>query len=238
MNNIKLLTRLFLNIYFTLALQFYTMSSFGFLKYFVPQDRKFFPLFDKAVTNLHECGQAIYQLVICEKSERPRWFRKIEQLEHVGDEITHEIFLELGRNFITPFDREDIHRLVTSFDDVVDFIHGSSKRMELYKIEEYDSDMIKLCELIQQSTQELKSAVLELKNMDKMRDITASLVRINSIENHADDIFDHAVAALFANEKDAIKIIMKKEILHGLETATDKSEDAANVIESIIIKMA
>lgn len=238
MNNNKLLTRLFLNIYFTLALQFYIMSSFGFLKYFVPQDRKFFPLFDKAVTNLHECGQAIYQLVICEKSERPRWFRKIEQLEHVGDEITHEIFLELGRNFITPFDREDIHRLVTSFDDVVDFIHGSAKRMELYKIEEYDSDMIKLCELIQQSTQELKSAVLELKNMDKMRDITASLVRINSIENHADDIFDHAVAALFANEKDAVKIIMKKEILHGLETATDKSEDAANVIESIIIKMA
>jgi predicted phosphate transport protein (TIGR00153 family) len=180
----------------------------------------------------------MYQLVTCEPEERHRWFRKIEQLEHVGDEITHEIFLELGRNFITPFDREDIHRLVTSFDDVVDYMHGSSKRIELYKVKEFDTDVIKLCELIQQSTQELKSAVLELKNMRKMRDITASLVRINSIENHADDIFDHAVAGLFANEKDAVKIIMQKEILHGLETATDKCEDAANVIESIIIKMA
>jgi uncharacterized protein Yka (UPF0111/DUF47 family) len=110
--------------------------------------------------------------------------------------------------------------------------------MELYKITHFDNDVVKLSELIQQSTQELKSAVLELKNMRKMRDITASLVRINSIENHADDIFDHAVAALFANEKDAVKIIMQKEILHGLETATDKCEDAANVIESIIIKMA
>jgi len=214
------------------------MTSLGFLKYFVPQDRKFFPLFDRAVTNLHECGLAIYELVTCEPEERHRWFRKIEQLEHKGDEITHETFLELGRNFITPFDREDIHRLVTSFDDVVDYIHGSSKRIELYKIDHFDTDVIKLCELIHQSTQELKTAVLELKNMRKMRDITASLVRINSIENHADDIFDHAVAGLFANEKDAVKIIMQKEILHGLETATDKCEDAANVIESIIIKMA
>ena len=214
------------------------MSSFGFLKYFVPQDRKFFPLFDKAVTNLHECGQAIYQLVICEKSERPRWFRKIEQLEHIGDEITHEIFLELGRNFITPFDREDIHRLVTSFDDVVDFIHGSAKRMELYKIEEYDSDMIKLCELIQQSTQELKSAVLELKNMDKMRDITNALVRINSIENHADDVFENALAKLFEEEKDAVQLIKIKELLSMMETATDKCEDVANVIESIVVKLA
>lgn len=214
------------------------MSSLGFLKYFVPQDRKFFPLFDKAVNNVQECGQAIYQLVTCEPEERNRWFRKIEQLEHVGDEITHETFLELGRNFITPFDREDIHRLVTSFDDVVDFIHGSSKRIELYKIDYFNNDMIKLCDLIQQSTAELRSAVLELKNMNKMRDISVSLVRINSIENHADDIFDHAVAGLFANEKDAVRIIMQKEILHGLETATDKCEDAANVIESILIKMA
>lgn len=215
-----------------------SMSSLGFLKYFVPQDRKFFPLFDKAVTNLNECGKTMYQLVTCEPEERPRFFRKIEQLEHTGDEITHEIFLELGRNFITPFDREDIHRLVTSFDDVVDYIHGSSKRMELYRITEFDTEIIKLCDLLQQSTQELMSAVLELKNMRKMRDITVSLVKINSIENHADDIFDHAVARLFAEEKDAVKIIMQKEILHGIETATDKCEDAANVIESIIIKMA
>lgn len=213
--------------------------SFGFLKYLVPQDRKFFPLFDKAAANVHEGGKAIYQLVTSTTQEdRMHYLRLIEKIEHNGDEITHEIFKELGSNFITPFDREDIHRLVTSLDDIIDFIHGSSKRIELYKLNEFDSDMIKLCELIQQSTEELRSAVLELKNMDQMRDITACLVRINSIENHADDIFDHAVARLFEHEKNAIRIIMVKEILQGLETATDKCEDAANVIESIMIKMA
>jgi predicted phosphate transport protein (TIGR00153 family) len=162
----------------------------------------------------------------------------IEKIEHQGDEITHEIFTELSRNFITPYDREDIHRLVTAIDDIIDYIHGSSKRIELYKIEKFDHDIVKLAELIEHTTDELRRAVLELKNMQKMRDITASLVRINSIENHADDIFEHAVANLFEKETNAVQIIKMKEILQSLETATDKCEDAANVIESIMIKMA
>lgn len=213
--------------------------SIPFLKYFVPQDRLFFPLFDKAATNLLEGGKAISELVkSTTEDERQKWFREIERIEHVGDEITHEIFIELGKNFITPFDREDIHRLVSSVDDVLDYIHGSSKRIELYKVHEMNHDIIKLAELIHTSTRELRSAILEMKNMKKMRDITDALVRINSIENHADDIFDHAVAQLFDNEKDAVHIIKIKEILSALETATDKCEDAANVIESIIVKMA
>lgn len=213
--------------------------SIPFLKYFIPQDRHFFPLFDKAATNLNVGGNAIAELVKCTtQEERIKWFREIEKIEHRGDEITHEIFLELGKNFITPFDREDIHRLVTAIDDVLDFIHGSSKRIELYKLTEMSNDTIKLAELIHTGTSELRRAVLELKNMQKMRDITDALVRINSIENHADDIFDHAVAQLFEHEKDAVKIIKEKEVLSALETATDKCEDAANVIESIMLKMA
>jgi uncharacterized protein len=210
-----------------------------FLKYFIPQDRLFFPLFDKAAANLQEGGKAIYQLVTTPKPEdRIKWFREIERIEHVGDDITHEIFKELSKNFITPYDREDIHRLVSSIDDVLDYIHGSSKRMELYKLDVITNDIVKLSELIQTGTEELRRAIFELKNMRKMRDITDSLVRINSIENHADDIFDNAVARLFENEKDAIQIIKIKEVLSALETATDKCEDAANVIESIIVKMA
>ena len=209
------------------------------LKYFIPQDRLFFPLFDKAAANLQEGGKAIYQLVTTEKrEERVKWFREIERIEHVGDEITHVIFKELSKNFITPYDREDIHRLVSAIDDVLDYIHGSSKRMELYKLDTISNDIVKLSELIQTGTEELRRAIFELKNMRKMRDITDSLVRINSIENHADDIFDNAVARLFENETDAIQIIKNKEILSALETATDKCEDAANVIESIILKMA
>ncbi|MBK8874743.1 MAG: DUF47 domain-containing protein [Bacteroidetes bacterium] len=210
-----------------------------FLKYFIPQDRLFFPLFDKAAANCAEGGKAIVQLVLATTpEEKTKWFREIERIEHVGDEITHEIFKELSKNFITPYDREDIHRLVSSIDDVLDYIHGSSKRMELYKLTVVTNDVVKLAELIQTGTEELRRAIFELKNMRKMRDITDSLVRINSIENHADDIFDNAVAKLFENEKDAIQIIKLKEVLSALETATDKCEDAANVIESIIVKMA
>ena len=215
------------------------MSSFSFLKYFVPQDRKFFPLFDKAAINLQEGGKAIYQLTISNTAEdRQKWYRKIEELEHEGDLITHHIFKELEKNFITPFDREDIHRLVSALDDVLDFIHGASKRLQLYKFTECTSDMIKLAELIVTQTDELRTAIVELKNLEQMRDISNSLVRVNSIENHADDIFDNAVARLFEDETDAIKIIKTKEILSALETATDKCEDVANVIESILVKMA
>lgn len=95
-----------------------------FLKYFIPQDRLFFPLFDKAAANLAEGGKAIVQLVLATTpEEKTKWFREIERIEHVGDEITHEIFKELSKNFITPYDREDIHRLVSSIDDVLDYIH-------------------------------------------------------------------------------------------------------------------
>lgn len=210
-----------------------------FLKYFLPTDKKFFPLFEKAASNLSLAGVAICDLVKTNNDEeRLRLMREIERLEHVGDEITHDIFQELGRNFITPFDREDIHRLVSSLDNILDYIHGSSKRMQLYQVKVYTPDMIKLAELLKTQIEELRIAIFELRNMHKMRDISDALVRINSIENHADDIFDNAVARLFLNEKDAIELIKTKEILQALETATDMCEDAANVIESIIIKMA
>ena len=211
----------------------------GFLGFFSPNDRKFFPLFDQAAANLQEGGKAIYELLTCNEPDmRIKLMRDIENIEHKGDEITHTIFKELGKNFITPFDREDIHRLVSAIDDVLDYIHGTSKRLELYKIKEYTHDMIKLAELIKIQTEDLRRAIFELKNMEKMRDITDSLVKINSIENHADDIFDNAVARLFEHETNAIELIKVKEILSALETATDMCEDAANVIESIVVKMA
>lgn len=209
------------------------------LQLILPSDRKFFPLFDKAAINLQYAGKAIHALVTTPNpDERIHFIREIERLEHIGDEITHEIFNELGRNFITPFDREDIHRLVSVLDDVIDYIHGSAKRIEIYKITEFSNDIIKLAELIKTATEELRRAIFELKNMRKMRDITDALVRVNSIENHADDIFDAAVARLFEHEKDAIQIIKTKEVLAVLETATDMCEDAANVIESIMVKMS
>lgn len=210
-----------------------------FLKYLIPKDRKFFPLFEKATSNLEKGGKLIHHLMTMSVPEtRKLIIAEIEQAEHDGDDIAHEIFQELGKNFITPFDREDIHRLVTSIDDVLDYINGSAKRIDIYNIKEFPSEMVKLSELIKQQTEELRRAVHELRNMRNLRNITDSLVRVNSIENHADDIFDHAVARLFETETNALEVIKIKEILSGLETATDKCEDAANVIDSIIVKMA
>ncbi|HRC91215.1 MAG TPA: DUF47 domain-containing protein, partial [Bacteroidia bacterium] len=106
------------------------------------------------------------------------------------------------------------------------------------KVKEFSSDMVKLSELLQTQTEELRRVIYELKNKKNMRNISESLVLINSIENHADDIFDNAVARLFETETNAVEIIKTKEILSALETATDMCEDAANVIDSIIVKMA
>ena len=111
-------------------------------------------------------------------------------------------------------------------------------RMELVNLIDQRHELVKLASLIQVQTEELRRALFELKNMEKMRDITNALVRINSIENHADDVFEHALAKLFEEEKNAVELIKTKELLSMMETATDKCEDAANVIESIVVKMA
>ena len=152
--------------------------------------------------------------------------------------MTHHIFEELGRNFITPFYREDIHRLTTTLDDVLDFIHGSSKRIELYNMTQYSSAMVKLCSLIQIQTEELRLAILGLKTMDSSSHIKNAILKVNSLENHADDIFENALARLFETETNAIELIKVKEVLSMLETTTDRCEDVANVVESIYIKMA
>ena len=164
--------------------------------------------------------------------------REIERLEHVGDNITHETFHELSANFITPFDREDIHSLISAIDDIADYIHGATKRIDIYRVDNMTPAIIKLAELIAASSLELHNAVCELKNMKNINKIKEACIRINSIENHADDIFDMTIAKLFEEETNAIEIIKMKEVLLALETATDMCEDAANVIESILVKNA
>ncbi len=211
----------------------------GIIQFFIPQDKQFFPLFEKATGNLKNISRALVEMVNIRSIEDRRvYIKKIEDFEHMGDSITHDIFNKLSVNFITPFDREDIHALVSAIDDVADFIHGAAKRMDLYKVGELSTSIVKLAELIEKSADELNNAVVELKDMKNIIKIKEACVRVNSIENHADDIFDMAVAKLFDEEKNAIELIKIKEILSALETATDKCEDAANVIQSIVVKHA
>lgn len=216
------------------------MSLNSILQYFVPKDKKvFFPLFEQAASNVVEMASLLVKAVNdLDISQREILYQQIDKLENVGDDITHQIYLELGKNFITPFDREDIHSLATAIDDVADLIQGSANRMSLYRIIEMTEPIQKLSELILQGSYDLQKAVVELKDLKNVRNIAESCIRINSIENQADYVFDRGVADLFLYEKDAIRLIKYKEILAALETATDRCEDAANVMESIIVKHA
>ncbi|MFD2743276.1 MULTISPECIES: DUF47 domain-containing protein [Sphingobacterium] len=215
------------------------MALGNIFNFFVPKDKKFFPLFEQAGSNLIEMAKVLNESVNTTDSQlRKTLTKKIEDLEHRGDDITHQIHLELGKNFITPFDREDIHSLASSLDDVADYIHGASNRMDLYKVETPTQAMKELAELLIEATEHVAKAVYELKDIKNVRNITDSCVRINSVENKADYIFEKAVAELFEFEKDAIILIKHKEILSSMETATDKCEDVSNVLESILVKNA
>ena len=213
--------------------------NLNIFQFFQPKDKIFFQLFQNATANATATAKVLVELVNTSNLEKRReLFREIERLEHVGDGITHETFIQLSSNFITPFDREDIHDLVSSIDDIVDYIHGATKRMELYKVENMTSAITKLAELLQQGCEALEVAVKELRDLKNLTKIKEATVLINSIENHADDIFEMTLAKLFEEEKNAIEVIKMKDILSLLETATDKCENAADVINTIIIKNA
>ncbi len=216
------------------------MSLNSIFQYFVPKDKKvFFPLFEQAASNVVAMATVLVETVNSnDPAKREELFKQIDKLENRGDEITHQLHLELGKNFITPFDREDIHSLASAIDDVADYIQGAANRMSLYRIDDFNEDIRKLSELTLQASIDLEKAVKELKDLKNVRNIADSCIRINSIENQADYVFDRAVADLFLYEKDAIRLIKYKEILAALETATDMCEDAANVMESILVKNA
>jgi hypothetical protein len=208
-------------------------------KFFQPKDKIFFLLFEKCAANATATSKALVELVNEDShAKRRELIRHIENLEHIGDNLTHETFTELSSNFITPFDREDIHDLSTSIDDIVDSIHGAANRIDLYKLEKMTPAIVKLAELIMRSCQELENAINELRNMKNIKRIKEATVKINSLENHADNVFDNAIAHLFQEEKNAIELIKMKDVLSVLEKATDKCEDAANIIDTIIIKNA
>ncbi len=215
------------------------MSFNTILNFFQPRDRVFYGLFEKVVETNKVMAIYLNEFVNTSDFEaREAVLKKIENLEHQNDENTHQIFTELGRNFITPFDREDIHYLASALDDIADYIYASAKKINLYKVDPSDKGIHKMAEIIEQGTEAIRISVLELRTMKNIGIITTALVKVNSLENQADEVYDTSIEGLFANENDAKEVIKKREIFHALETATDKCEDAANVIESIIIKYA
>jgi predicted phosphate transport protein (TIGR00153 family) len=208
-------------------------------KIFLPKDKIFYQLFENVSTVLVKMGAKLVAVVNEDDYEkRQTLIKEVEDMEHMNDDYTHQIFTELGKNFITPFDREDIHYLATALDDIADYMYASAKKINFYHVNPNDEGIRKMADLIALGCNQVHNAVVELRDMKNMRKITDALVAINNIENQADHVFDMSIENLFATEPDAKEVIKKREIYQVMEIVTDKCEDVANVIESIIIKYA
>ena len=214
------------------------MKVDNIIKLLLPREDKFYNYFQRASQNLVETAELLKKFYISSGKERHELVRLIQDKEHVGDTITHEIFFELNKTFITPIDREDIHILASALDDILDFINGAATRFSLYKIKDCPKDAVKLIDILHSSISELANGIKLMKNLDQPEQLRNVLKKVNEYENEADNVFEKAVADLIEFEKDPIQVIKIKEIYVGLETATDKCEDAANVLEGLLIKHA
>ncbi|WP_297333052.1 DUF47 family protein [Flavobacterium sp.] len=212
------------------------MSINSIFQFLVPKDRKFFPLFEQATQNLVLLAEKLHEAVNTPKDKREEFLLEIERLENVIEGITHQTNLELSRNFITPFDREDIHALITAIDNVADYMYGAANRMRLYQVEKITKSIRKMTEINLEACQLIQTAVADLKDMKNLKGIAECCKRINKLESKSDNVFDKAVADIFENETDALNVIKYKEVLAALETAADKCKSVANVLESISVK--
>jgi predicted phosphate transport protein (TIGR00153 family) len=200
----------------------------------IPKEEKFFDMFIEVAENIRE-GAKLLEKMLGENADFRDLAESIKSLEHKGDRLTHELITKLNRTFIVPIDREDIYSLSSTIDDVLDIIESVARRLVLFKIERIGEASPQLSHLLVRSTSEIVSAVSELRNGIKVLD---HCIEINRLEEEADHIYHEALGNLFEVEKDPINLIKRKELLETLETALDKCEDVANVIEGIVVKNA
>jgi len=198
----------------------------------LPQETKFFDLFEAQAAKVHEAARALEDLArnydqVQEKA------RHIKGLESQADQITHDIIDKLNRTFITPFDREDIHALASALDDVLDNIEGVASRLSLFEILQVTPEVIQLTSIIEQACGAMVKAVHVMRDFTKINEY---LIQINHLENEADTISRNATAALFRNAADFRALIQWKEIYGRLEATTDDCEDVANILEGIVVK--
>lgn len=200
----------------------------------MPRETKFFEIFENMASNVTEGARVLLQILQTFENVEGG-VQRIKEIEHRGDDMTHAVMTKLNQTFITPFDREDIHRLASSLDDVLDFVNAAGQRLVLYKIRRAPSPAAQLAGLIVRQSEELTKAVSLL---EKNKHVLEHCVEINRLEDEADSVCREAIANLFENEKDPIELIKMKELFEVLEMATDKAEDAANVLEAVVLKSA
>ena len=200
----------------------------------IPRETKFFDLFADVASNVTD-GARLLTAILEDFNNIEVRVDKLKEIEHKGDDLTHAILTKLNQTFITPFDREDIHRLASALDDVLDFVNAAGQRLLLYKIRSAPASASELAKLIVRQSEELNKGVMLL---EKTQGVMEHCVEVNRLEDEADRVCREAIGKLFDHEKDAIQLIKMKELYEVLELATDKAEDAANVLEAVVLKSA
>jgi len=204
---------------------------------FLPRETSFFDFFEQHAALTIEGTKEFLSLVTTGANIATKC-RRISDIEHETDTITHRCVEALHKTFITPIDRDSIHRLITKMDDVMDFVEAAAERLELYELVMMTNDVRDLADVLHRSSMQVEVAVRGLRSL---RDPQATLklcIDINRLENEADAILRRSVARLFKEEKDPIVVIKWKEVYENLESATDRCEDVANIIEGVILEHA
>ena len=207
----------------------------GFLQKLMPQETDFFISFQKQADNI-VAGAAALTSMLEHYSDVAEQVRRIKAIEHAGDELTHQIFRKLNQTFVTPFDREDIHELCGTMDDVLDLVDAAASRFDLYCINKVRAGTVDLSKVLTLTTMELSAAIHAIAASPDRA--IPRVIEINRLENESDRLCRLLIARLFQDEKDPVQIIKWKEIFEVMEAAVDRCEDVSNVIESIILKNA
>jgi len=203
----------------------------------IPRSGRFYELFDQSARNLVVASEALTDLLEHFENVETKTVH-LKDLEHEGDEITHEIYLQVHKTFVTPFDREDIAALAQRMDDVMDYIEGASTAIRTYGISQPSAAARGLADLIRLQCVQLEKAVSVLRHKGRLKSILEQLKEINRLENEADSLYLNSMAELFRGEMNAVDIIKWRDIYDQLEEATDSAEQVAHVLEAIVLKHA
>jgi len=202
---------------------------------FLPKETSFFDFFEQHAALTVEGCKEFLSLASTGANVLAK-AKRIKEIEHETDVVTHRCVEALHKTFITPIERDDIYRLISRMDDIVDFIEAASERIALYDMKEMTPEVKDLADILVRAVQQIVVAVKGLRNMKNAEPVLQACVDINRLENEGDTILRNALARLFKEERDPITVIKWKEIYEGLETATDRCEDVANIIEGVVLE--
>ena len=205
------------------------------LRRFLPREEDFFTLFERHAALTVEGAKQFVTLVSGDQNVRALAAR-IKEIEHETDVITHTCVERLHTTFITPIDRDDIHRLITRMDDVMDFIESASERIALYELRDMTDEVRELAKVLVRATEAVARAVTGLRDMKKSEVVLEHCNEVNRLENEGDEILRNAVATLFREATDPLLVMKWKEVYEALENATDRCEDVANIIEGVVLE--